>query len=70
MLEISQSFWISTHEPGSTTTQNIRTSILLMQAGEYWVMWMFAGSDDVQLGELKATKIFFDAGAGGPAEVK
>jgi hypothetical protein len=70
MLEISQSFWISIHEPGGTTSQNIRSSILLMQAGEYWVMWMFAGSDDVQLNELRATKIFFDAGPAGSAEAR
>lgn len=70
MLEASQSLWISTHEPGSRTDRNVHTSILIMQAGEYWVMWMFAGGDDMQLNELRATKIFFDTPSAKPAEGK
>lgn len=70
MLEASQSFSIVTHQPGRDTLQNIRSAILLMQAGEYWVMWMFASDDDVQLAKLRASKIFFDPGQAQPAETK
>jgi hypothetical protein len=66
MVEISQSFITSTHEPGSTTVQNISSSILVMRAHDSWVMWMFASADDAQLDRLKATKIFFDEGSPGP----
>ncbi len=71
MLEISQSFSITTREPGRTTFfHNIRSSVLLMQASEYWVMLMFASDDDVQLEKLRATKIFLDGGPAEPAESK
>jgi hypothetical protein len=70
MLETSQSFSISTHQPGRDTFQNIRSSVLTMKAGEYWVMWMFASDDDVQLDKLRASKIFFDAAPAEPAETK
>ena len=61
MLEISQSLWISTREPGSATSQSIRSSVLAMQAGDYWVLWMFAASDEARMNQLRASKIFFDA---------
>src|SRR5579864_8261548 len=55
MLEISQSSSLVTKTPGSTTTYNIRTTLLLMQAGEYWVMWLFATDDDSELEQLRNT---------------
>jgi hypothetical protein len=61
MIEISESFNISIHEPARTTTQNIHTSILLMQAGGHWILWRFAADTDYNLNRLRATKIFFDA---------
>jgi hypothetical protein len=60
MLEISQSSSLVTSAPGSTVTYNIRTSLLLMQAGEYWVMWFFATDDDAELEQLRKTKIVFN----------
>jgi hypothetical protein len=63
MLEVSQSLTVSRHDPGSTITQVIRTSVTLMQAGDYWVMWMFAADNDTDLDRLRTSKIFFDAQA-------
>jgi hypothetical protein len=68
MLEVSNSFSMSTHEPGSDTFRTVRSSILVMQARDYWVMWMFASDNDTQLNQLRATKIFFDAAPAGSAE--
>jgi hypothetical protein len=70
MLEISQSFSTSSYQPGVTTLQSIRSSILVMQARDYWVMWMFASDDDPQLEQMRATKIFLDSPATGPTENK
>jgi hypothetical protein len=61
MLEISQSLSFSTNEPGNATFySNIHSSLLLMQAEQYWVMWMFVTDDDAELSQLRATKIFFN----------
>lgn len=62
MMEVSEGFSISRHELGNTTIQNIRSSVMIMKADKYWVMWMFASGDDVQFDKLRATKVFFDAG--------
>ncbi len=59
VIEISQSFTVNA--PGQVTPLAILSSISLMQAGDYWVIWMFASSDKAQLDELRNTKIFFDA---------
>jgi hypothetical protein len=67
MVQISQAFDIFISEPAGSTTQNIHTSILLMQAGQYWVLWRFATDTDYNLKKLEATKVFFDAET---AEVK
>jgi hypothetical protein len=64
MLEVSERFSIYRHEPGTTTFQSIRSSVMIMKAEKYWVMWMFASADDVRLEKLRATKIFFEAGPG------
>jgi hypothetical protein len=58
MVQISQSFITSTHEPGSTTVQKISSSILVMRAHDYWVMWMFASADDAQLGRVESNQDF------------
>jgi len=63
MLEVSQPFFISQHEAGSTTLQNIQSSFWIMKAENYWVMLMFASADDAQLQKLKTTKVFFDSGS-------
>jgi hypothetical protein len=70
MIEISQALDISIHEPARTTTQNIHTSLLLMQAGHYLVVWRFASDTDYNLEKLRATKIFFDAESGGTVQPK
>jgi len=61
MLAISEAFDIFISEPAGSTTQNIHTSTLLMQAGQYWILWRFAADTDYNLKKLEATKIFFDA---------
>lgn len=59
VIEISQTFAVNASGQGTPAT--ILSSFLLMQAGHYWVMWMFASSDQTQLENLRNTKIFFDA---------
>ncbi len=59
VIEISQSFTVNAS--GQGVPVSIVSSLLLMQAGDYWVMWMFASSDKTQLEYLRNTKIFFDA---------
>jgi hypothetical protein len=61
MIELSQPLNISLHERGNTTTQSINSSILLMEADPYWVMWWFTSDTDYNLERLRETKIFFDA---------
>jgi hypothetical protein len=68
ILEISQLLNISISERGGTTTQNIYTSLLLMQAGQYWVLWWVASDTDYNLERLRTTKIFFDAEPAGLAK--
>jgi hypothetical protein len=70
LLEVSQAFSVYSHDPGSATAQNIRSSTLIMQAGKYWVMCTFVSSDDVELEHLRATKFFFDPVPTGPSESK
>jgi len=57
MVEISESFTVSLS--GQTDPTNILSSMLMMQAGDYWVIWMFAAKDKTELAELRNTKIFF-----------
>lgn len=61
MIELSQPLNISVHERGNTTTQSINSSVLLMKADPYWVMWWFTSDTDYNLEKLRETKIFFDA---------
>jgi hypothetical protein len=68
MVEISQSFTVS--DPAESETATILSSTLLMQAGDYWVMWMFAAHDKKELEELLNTKIFFDAPGASPVGPK
>jgi hypothetical protein len=70
MLEISQSFISSTDELGTSTVQDFSSSVLLMQARDYWVMWMFMADGEIELDQLRATKIFFDAAPAGPAKAR
>jgi hypothetical protein len=58
MVDISQSFTVSA--PAQPMPTTILSSTVLMQAGEYWLMWMFAAGDKGELEELRNTKIFFD----------
>ncbi len=60
LLEISQSVFMSAHEAGGTTSQNLQVSISAVQAGDYWVLWLFATPNDSDMSKLKATKISFD----------
>ena len=68
MIEVSQSFTES--EPGQSEPATILSSTLLMQAGDFWVMWMFAAGDKKELEELRNTKIFFDAPLASPVGPK
>jgi len=57
MLDISQPFLVT---PQNGATRDLRTSVLLMQAGDYWVIWVFVSDNDTTLQELRATKIVFN----------
>lgn len=46
---------------GQSGPASIFSSLLLMEAGDYWVMWMFEAGDKQELEELRNTRIFFDA---------
>jgi hypothetical protein len=70
MLEISQSFISSTHELGTSTVRDFSSSVLLMQARDYWIMWMFMADGDTQLDQMRATKIFFDSAPTGPTDAR
>ncbi|HET9305693.1 MAG TPA: hypothetical protein VFO46_06655 [Candidatus Sulfotelmatobacter sp.] len=58
MMEVSQSFILNA--PGQTAPVTLLTSILIMQAGDNWVMWVFASGGKADMEELLSTKIFFD----------
>lgn len=60
LLQISQSMSVSVHDANTTTNQNLQMSISVMQAREYWVIWLFVTPNDSEMGKLKATRIFFD----------
>lgn len=63
MLEVSQPYTIYSHQLGTTTVQNVRSSIWIMKVERYWLMLMFASADDVQMEKLRTTtKVFFDSG--------
>jgi hypothetical protein len=61
MVEVAQSFKVSSRRPGESATQMIRTSVWIMQAGKYWVMAMLAAGNDTDLQKLRASKVFFDS---------
>ena len=58
MIDISQNFDLSI--PGQTATLSVFSSMLIMQSGEYWVIWMFGAGDQTELDELRKTKIFLN----------
>jgi len=68
VIEVSQSF--APNASGQGTPATILSSLLFMQAGNYWVIWAFASSDKAQLEELRNTRIFFDAPRTSPVETK
>ena len=51
MIEISQSFAMAA--PGQSDPTIIVSSLLLMQAGDYWVMWMFEAGNKKELEEIR-----------------
>lgn len=61
MLEISRSLTLDTTSPQRRNVQNIKSSMLVMQAKQYWVIWTFACADDRNLDKMRASKIYFDA---------
>lgn len=63
MLEVSQPFYVSSYQPGTTTFQRIRSSIWILKDENYWLMLLFASDDDAQLDKLRATRVFFDSGS-------
>jgi hypothetical protein len=60
MLEISDSFSMNTREPGRESFRTVRSSVVVAQARDYWVMWMFASDNDIQLDQMRKSKIFLD----------
>jgi hypothetical protein len=66
ILEISVTYVLTTFEPATITSQEMMTSTVVVPAGKYWVMCMFAGGDEAQLDWLRATRIFFDSPEGPP----
>lgn len=60
LLQISQWVSVSVHDTNTTTNENLQLSISVMQAQEYWVIWLFVTANDSEMSKLKATKLFFD----------
>lgn len=60
MLEISQPFSLLVNAAGNSSTYYLRTSLLLMNSGNYWLVWTFASDDDMDMATLRSTKIFFN----------
>lgn len=58
MIEVLQSFAL--RGPRQGEQQPVLSSILMMEAGNYWVIWLFAADKQVELQKLRSTKIFFD----------
>ena len=58
MVDVSQS--LSVTVPGNKEPVIAPSSVILMQANEYWIIWMFASNSQAELDELRKTKIFFD----------
>ncbi len=58
MIDISQNFSLSV--PGQSTPLTVLSSMLVMESGDYWVIWMFAAGNKNDLNELRATKIFLN----------
>ena len=62
MLEVTGTFYIYSHELGTTTTQQVCSSTWIMKAEKYWLMSIFTSADDAQLEKLRTTtKISFDS---------
>jgi len=60
IVEFSQSFSIPMRESGSRGVRNILSSVAVLRAGQYWMIWIFAAANEADLGTLKSTKISFD----------
>jgi hypothetical protein len=63
MLEVWRPLSFTTREPrrgAGATIRNVDRSVLMMQAGGYWIVWIFVSGDEVDMDKLKATKIFLD----------
>ncbi len=65
MLEISQPLTLSIKTSADASTYDLHTSLLVMKAEDYWIIWMFATDNDKQLDELRSTRIFFNDIPGG-----
>lgn len=65
ILEVSQQYGLSNlPSEGSSSYKTIYTSIMIMKARKYWLMWMYASSDPGKLDILRKSKVYFD----GPPE--
>jgi hypothetical protein len=60
VIQISQSISVSVHDADTTTDESLQMSVSVMQAREYWVIWLFVTANDSEMNKLKATRIFFD----------
>jgi hypothetical protein len=70
MLEVSRPLSLTTREVRLgriTTLRNVDRSVLMMQAGDYWVVWIFVSEEAADMDKLKATKIFLDTHSESPA---
>jgi hypothetical protein len=57
MIDVSRSFTLA---PPAQPPVSVFSSMLIMEAGDYWVVWIFAAGDKTGLEELRSTKVFFD----------
>jgi len=57
MVELSARF--SVNAPSHDAPVTVFTSLELMQANDYWVMWGFMSGSDAELQQLKKTQIKF-----------
>ncbi len=63
IVEFSQSFSLAMRESGSRGVRNVLSSVAVVRADEYWLIWIFAAASEADLGTLKSTKISFDSEA-------
>jgi hypothetical protein len=64
MIDVSRSYGLPV--PGEPAPLTVFSSMLIMETGDYWVIWIFAAGDKAELEELRTTKVFVDDFAAPP----